>query len=735
MNTPAPNANGPLRRLHLICQAHLDPVWLWPWPDGFAEVLTTLQSAVDRLHECPDMRYTCSSLAFYRWVQQTDPRLFRAIRAMIDAGRWEVVGGWTIEPDTLLPGEVGLRRQGQLAQQWSREHLGVTASVGYCVDSFGHSAGLPSLLRAAGMRYYVFQRPRPREQPDLPNLFWWEAGDGSRVLVWRLATGYGQPTGCTGDSLEEQLRETWPHALAPDMNVGAWFVGVGNHGGGPAREHIQRLVTLRASGDPNLPELQFSTLAEFFADLERQAGFENVPVVRGELLHHARGCYAANTGFKRLHRRAERELITAEAMWRIGAGEAPWSEPAAEPPPLELCDAWWTLCFNQFHDVLPGTSVAPCYEQARDELGFVRRWARQVTVAATHTLARRTDTRDEPEGVLFLVNPLPWSRTAPVQVDAFVSPHGDSPITHLQTGDGEKLPLQWTAAEAGFGPHHKEWRKLTALVDMPPWGTRSLRLAHGEAPPRPSFTPVPDPLQALMDAARLVVVSDHADTWGHQVDRWDDERGELDLCREKRIDDGPLFHRRRRWMTWQRSSVTLDVIEWPALEAIELVLHINWQDRYSALKLELPLALDQSALTVRTPGTTVERPLDGDEWFWGDWLALTGSDRRLLVVSDGASAYDATPTRLRITLLRCVPYAQHDPVPHNDDAPAPFLDEGWQTARFWLAAPRVDAPSEALDRFAAERLTPIERMLDSAHEPAGAPAHDHATGVRGLPTL
>jgi alpha-mannosidase len=705
----------PTQRLHLISNAHLDPVWLWSWRDGFAEVLTTLQSAADRLREYPRLRYTCSAAYAYRWVKEIDPRLFREIRTFIEEGRWEVVGGWVVQADTLHPSEFSLRRQGLLAQEWFRDNLGVTARIGYCVDSFGHSAGLPSMLAGAGMRYYVFQRPHLHERPDLPNLFWWEAPDGARVLTWRLACGYGQGPGCTAAELENSLRNTWRELLAPDMPVGTWFVGVGNHGGGPTRIQLDHIGELRDSGDPSLPELRFSTLAEFFAEVERQPNFAAVPVIRGELLHHTRGCYAANTRFKRLHRQTERELRIAENLLAMRENRMPVTS-GAEPPPDSLRVAWWALCFNQFHDILPGTSVAPAYEEVRDHLGGARHAARQATVAAVHALARRADNRGAPEGVLFLANPLPWARTALVRLDTFVSPHGDSPITHLAGTDGENLPLQWSAAEAGFGPFLKEWKKLVAAVPLPACAARRFHLAHGEATLVSRPVKVDARLSAFANSAKLVVLEDRADTWGHDTNRWDRVLGGLTLEREKQLDDGPIFRRHRRWLAWGKSSVIMDTVEWHALDALELVLHINWQDRYQALKLELPLPAPDTLLHVRTPGAVVERPLDGDESFWGEWLTLAAAGQRLLVAGDGAAAYDATPERLRLTLLRCVPHAQHQPVPHPEDSPAPFLDEGYQEARFWLASPGAEESEADLDRLAAGLLAPAEQMLDSVHD-------------------
>jgi alpha-mannosidase len=623
-----------------------------------------------------------------------------------------------VQADTLLPSEVSLRAQGQLAQAWFRDHLGVTSTIGYSVDCFGHSAALPSILTAAGMRYYVFQRPGPVDRPDLPNLFWWEAPDGARVLTWRLPHSYSQAPGTSADELESMLRRDWQAALAPGMSSGAYFIGVGNHGGGPTRAHIQRLSDLSKSHDADLPALRFSTLADFFADVESQPGFADIPVLRGELLPHARGCYSANTRFKRLHRQAERDLRTAEQLTSIGKGEQPAMTPAPLPRPDELSDAWWTLCFNQFHDILPGSSVPAGYEQQSEDLGAVRHIARRQIVAAVHTLARRADTRGAPEGTLFLVNPLPWARLATVATDTFVSPHGDSPITHLGSPDGERVPLQWTQADAGFGPWLKEWKKLAAVVPLPAGSSWWVHLAHGEPPLLPEPAPLPVLVQKAVAGMRLAVVEDHADTWGHFVDRWDKVLGIARVEQDKILDDGPVFKRRRRWFTWGRSSVIVDVIAWHALGAVELVLHINWQDRLRMLKLELPLAGTASALSVRTPGAVVTRPLDGNEWFFGDWLAAGTDVERLLVVSDGVSAYDATPERLRLTLLRCVAHAQYQNQPHPQESPDPFLDEGWQRARFWLTAAGGAMNAGDMDRLAAGLLTPAEYMIDSAHEPS-----------------
>ena len=156
--------NSPRRPiLHLVSQAHLDPVWLWPLRDGVAEALTTCQSAVDRLSETPSFRFTRSSAAAYRWVRDFDPRLFSEIQKAVADGRWEIVGGWVEQPDCNMPSAESFLRQAECAGSFFTDAFGPAgrATIGYNVDSFGHCGGLPQLLRLAGMDAYAFMRREP----------------------------------------------------------------------------------------------------------------------------------------------------------------------------------------------------------------------------------------------------------------------------------------------------------------------------------------------------------------------------------------------------------------------------------------------------------------------------------------------------------------------------------------------------------------------------------------------
>ena len=711
--------------LHIIGQAHLDPVWMWPWRDGCAEALTTMQSALDRMRETPGFCFTHSAAATYRWAQEMDSRLFEEIKQRVKEGRWEVVNGWIVEPDCNIPSTESFVRQCLYGKQYFAEQLGVDVNIGYNVDSFGHGAGLPQILARGGYRYYVMMRPQAHEF-DLPMLFWWESADGSRVLTWRIPTSYGQDPWMSADAVERQLRSAAETCFPPGFGHGAFLLGIGNHGGGPTRSYLQRVVELQS--DTRLPDLRFGTLAAFFAEIERSPSFKDIPVVRGELQHHARGCYSAMGEVKALNRRAERSLGRAELLATLAETDG-----GSTYPEETLREAWWKLLFNQFHDVLAGSSLRSCYRDARDSLGAVCDTADTVAIRSLQTLARCVDTSGAPAGVLFAMNRLAWRRAATLQFDTFVSPQGQ-PITHLRAEDGTVEPIQWTAAEVG--PLVPIWKRLTAVVELPACGYQVYRLATGDVEADPgggapavcrveedhlgiASLPAGDGTELLSAPLGLVVVEDTSDTWAHGIDSFRTVLGRPEVESTQVLEDGPVVRVVRQKGRWRNSLITLDVVTWRRTNAVELRLAANWQESRQILKLEVPTALGDARTFSRTPGAVTKRKADGCEEPCQDWVAVEGEldsqTYTLGVVNDSTYSYDCLNGQLRVTCIRSAPYAEHDPFNVPSDYEGPYLDQGWQERRFWLVAARGTYATLNLERWAEELQSPAEYVMDSAH--------------------
>src|ERR1051325_4403399 len=207
--------------IHIIGHSHIDAAWLWPWRDGSNIALTTFRSALDRMNETRGFRYSHSSAVHYRWIQRAYPKMFEEIRQRVKEGRLEIIGGWPVEPDCNIPSTESLVRHCLYGKEYFQHALGVDVNIGSNPDSFGHAAGLPSILAGAGYRYYVLKHPDATEMKNLPMLFWWEAPDGSRVLALRVLGYGGKP---------ERIPVLIEKIFAPGFNYAAVFLGVGGQG-------------------------------------------------------------------------------------------------------------------------------------------------------------------------------------------------------------------------------------------------------------------------------------------------------------------------------------------------------------------------------------------------------------------------------------------------------------------------------------------------------------------------
>lgn len=710
--------------------------------DGVTEALTTLQSAVDRAAETPEFRFTRSSACTYRWAMEMDPVLYGSIRELVEAGRWEVVGGWIEQPDCNLPSAESFLRQGLYGKAFFERAFGAAGStaIGYNPDSFGHCGGLPQLLRHSEFEGYVFMRPQPHDNPDLPIFFWWESRDGSRVLGCRIPTQYSQSYAANADDIERLVRFAAKEHFVEGIAHGVLWFGVGNHGGGPTREHIARIKELQQ--DTSLPEIRFSTVREVMEAVRQSPGAQQLKVVRKELGYVLRGCYSATSEVKQLQRLSEKTLYAAESLDVFANG--------SHADPKALAEAWWKLLFNQFHDILAGTCTPNAQAETRYRFGATLDAAREHRLKATYQMARRVDTRAEKGSVLFVANPLPWPRTAVVQFDTFTQPHGRTEITHLETQDGAVVPIQWLTADANFGPWGLKWGKLTAAVELPAGGYRVYRVAtrplaapvqahdptadeenaqlakteeasiHIEttqAPALPSWKH--DTLGALLAAEiGTVAIEDKENTWGFNVERYDKELGRPEIIETETLEDGPVLKIVRQKSRWQASVIWMDVVTYAHSPAIELRFRINWQETRQILKLDLPTRLTATSVHAKMPAEVVERPGDGREYPCHDWIALTGqldgTAAAIGLINDSSYSYDATEGRLRMILTRAVAHAEHPPFEYKDDRNIPFLDQGWQERRFLLVAgDSLDALH--LDRQAQAFQIPAEHMLDNGH--------------------
>ncbi|MGC8781361.1 MAG: alpha-mannosidase [Anaerolineae bacterium] len=739
--------------LHMIGNAHIDPVWLWPWQEGFHEVRATFRSALDRMREYDDFVFCASSAAFYAWVEQSDPAMFEEIRQRVAEGRWIIVGGWWVEPDCNLPGGESFVRHGLYGQRYFKEKFGVIATVGWNVDSFGHAATLPQILARSGIRFYCFLRPGPHEKGLPGRVFWWEAPDGSRVLAFRIPFEYLSHD----HDLEPHIRRCAAE-MKPPLDEFMCFYGVGNHGGGPTIANIECIRRLDGAAD--LPKLRFSSPETFFRSVEKLAA--TLPTVRDELQHHASGCYAAHSGIKRWNRLAEQRLLVAEKWSALAA----WT--TGQPYPADLGRAWQSLLFNQFHDILAGTAIEPAYDDARDQIGEALTIADRGLNLAIQSFVWRIGIPQEPGSRPIVVfNPHAWAGRQVVELECGRMT-GDEVLVDDQ---GNVVPFQCIQSHATAGGR----RRLLFLADLPGLGYRTYRLLP--APPSPGsagdradrgsfvsagdtildngrfrleFDPLGGHIKSLRDvragvevfsgpAAVPVVIDDPSDTWSHDVFRFDRAIGQFTARSVRLVEAGPVRRTIRVIGEYGCSQLIQDFSMYADRDAIDVSVTLDWREQLKLLKLRFPVNLKFLKVTAAIPYGHIERKADGAEEPIQEWVDLSGTSRDaeiaygFALLNDGKYSADVNVRDIGLTVLRSPAYAHHVPAVLAPDQLYSFIDQGLQRFRYtmlphagsWETAGIVQAAAELNQRPIALLATyhPEGPLPQAAGFIAVEPAH------------
>ena len=185
-----------------VGNAHIDPVWLWNWQEGFSEIKATFRSALDRMKEFDDFVFTAAGASYYQWLEQNEPEMLDEIRQRVAEGRWVIAGGWWVQPDCNMPCGESFARHSLYSQALYRRLFGVQARFGYNVDSFGHNGNLPQIYTLSEMPCYVMMRPGEHEKALGVDAFNWQGVDGTVIPTYRIPFGYG--TGWDTDLTDEK---------------------------------------------------------------------------------------------------------------------------------------------------------------------------------------------------------------------------------------------------------------------------------------------------------------------------------------------------------------------------------------------------------------------------------------------------------------------------------------------------------------------------------------------------
>ncbi|WP_017607609.1 alpha-mannosidase [Nocardiopsis xinjiangensis] len=418
----SPAAAG-AHRVSAVGHAHIDSAWLWPLRETVRKVVRTSANALSLAREHPGFVFAMSQAQQWSWLKDHEPDLFAQVAQAAREGRLVPVGGMWVESDTNMPGSEALARQFSFGKRFFRDELGVDTQEVWLPDSFGYSAALPQLVRLSGSRWFLTQKISWNRTNAFPHhTFWWEGLDGSRVFTHfpPVDTYNAELTGAELAHASRTFRDKGgsSHSLVP--------FGHGDGGGGPTREMLGRAARLRDL--EGSPRVHIERPEAFFARAHEE--YPQAPVWWGELyLELHRGTYTSQAATKQGNRRCEHLLREAE-LWAATAAV----RTGAAYPYEQLEELWRTVLLNQFHDILPGTSIAWVHREAARSYARAAEELTALVTAAQDALGRGAG---EDQEVLF--NPCPHPREG-------VPALGALPLDRARPA----VPVQVAESEEGF---------------------------------------------------------------------------------------------------------------------------------------------------------------------------------------------------------------------------------------------------------------------------------------------
>lgn len=636
-------ASASAHRILATGHAHIDTAWLWPLRETVRKVLRTFANVLDLMDTDPEVTFTASAAQHFAWVSEADPLLFARLRERVKEGRFVVAGGMWVESDVNMPNGESIARQLLYGCRFFTEAFDIRCQVGWLPDSFGYSGAIPQLLRQAGMEWFFAQKMCWNETNTMPHhTFIWEGIDGSRIF-----THFPPVDTYSGDMRPTELaRSARNFADHGASTVSLMPFGYGDGGGGPTREMVTD-ARLQANLEGSA-RVAFATPMEFFATATDE--YHDPPVWSGELyLEFHRGVYTAQARTKRGNRRNEGLLLEAE-LWCATAALCT----GARYPYEELDEAWREVLTLQFHDILPGSSIAWVHREAEATHARVTEVLERLIVGALAALGRPCSLAEGTESAL-RANP------APVEV-AGVPAHAiargiDPVVVSTQVTESGVLRLVSPGLVADIAPDGT----LRSFIDRA--SGRDL-IAQGQSG---------NVLQWHVDAPAVF------DAW--ELDgRY--QATHQDLPGRARVEgEGTIVVNYAFESSTVEQRISLD----PSGEALRILTRVDWHERHRFLKLAFPFDLAAPDAAYETQFGFVRRPLHTNT-SWDEaryevcahrWVHIGEPGFGVAVVNDAVYGHDVTrkasegrfTTTVRQSLLRAPTF----PDPQADQGTHTFL--------------------------------------------------------------
>ncbi len=710
-----------MKRLHLICNAHIDPIWQWTWDEGISATISTFKSAADLCDEF-DYIFCHGESLLYEAIEQHTPELFERIRAHVKSGKWVITGGWYLQPDCLMPSGETFIRQIALGKKYFMEKFGVEPTVTTNFDSFGHSIGLVQILAKNGYSGYMACRPYPT-QFDYPSRFFvWRGPDGSE-LTFTEASSYNSRLGHVTDKIDMELFGGGMSMLGSpsaadtkleDVDYILW--GVGNHGGGPSRKDLRDIEELQIEG----VEIIHSTPEALFAD-----GIKIGGKVEVSLVTCMPGCYSSMARVKQAFRRCESLFYSTERMLALA------SAAGMEVDYTAFREAEKRLLLATFHDILPGSCIEDAEREALTIISAAEKTARDYRSQAFLYLSICEDVAGEGEFPVFAFNYQPYEISATCEVEFMLADQNWSEVTHYHPvvfdASGRKIPAQLVKENSTL---NLDWRKKIVFdATLAPLGMTRFTVKVEGVPASVRAAVGSDVSVAIKDAKliesplELEMYDDTADPWGmsneellgmgknptsfrlmsgDEVDEFTAAEGATPV---RIIEDGDVFTAVEALYTHNKTNAVVEYKMYKRHPYTDVKITAEFAEKNKLLRVKIPVPKKMCGGDIVGDGPYVweKKPTVGEISFQ-KWVGVMKGDRVFAVINDGVYAGKFDGEYIYLTLLRGAGYCFH---PINDrqlyptDRYLPRIECGRYTFNLRIFMGDVCEVTRAAEEFAA----------------------------------